>query len=73
MIGPAINEHIVALGRAEAVIIHFLIERDFLELLPGLRLIVTAVEKALAVGGPRGAAVFDPLHFIGQNVAADDI
>src|SRR5579862_6737110 len=69
MIGPFVNEYIVTLRRADAMIEDLVVACAGLELGSHLRFVVAAVEKALAVIGPRRLAPFDPFEIVAKILA----
>ena len=70
MVRPLMDQHILRLRRADAMVIDLLVEGQAMEL-AGIffRLVVAAVEKPFAVQCPGGGAVFDPFYFIIQRLS----
>ena len=66
MLRAEVDEHVVFLGRAEAVVVEFVVEVQGLELGALLRLLVAAVEEPLVVLGPRGAGELGPAELVGE-------
>ena len=73
VIGPLINEHVVALQGSDAMVVDGGVERQPLEFSPLLRLGIAAIEEALAVVGPGNAGELDPLELVAQILAGANI
>src|SRR5262249_9604157 len=73
LIGPFVDEHIVALRCADAVVKHLAVAVRLLELGAFFRLVVAAVEESLAVERPRSRAELDPFQFIAQVAPGADL
>src|SRR5262249_3337090 len=69
VLGPVVDEDIVGLWGAKAVIVDFLVEVEALECLAGLWLGESAVEKAAGVDRPRGLAELAPLDLVVERLA----
>ncbi len=73
VVGPFVDQHIVGLGRADAVVVDFLIQVDALELVAFAGFVKPAVEEASTVVGPRDAAELDPLELVVELASRVDV
>ena len=69
VVRPLVDQHVVALWRAHAMVIDLLIEVEVLELGSFGRFVEPAVEEAAIVVGPGDAAELDPLEFVVELAA----